>query len=138
MYKKLIELAIDNLKNSYAPYSGFNVSAVALMKSGKAYTGVNVENSSYPVGSCAERNALYSAISAGERELEAIILVGGKNAGKGEIIADYCMPCGMCRQAMREWGNPSEIRIISAKTPTDYKEYSLEELLPESFGPENL
>lgn len=138
MFEEYIKLALENLKNSYAPYSNYNVSAVALMKSGKAYTGVNVENASYPVGSCAERNALYSAISAGERELEAIVLVGGNNAAIGGNITEYCMPCGMCRQAMREFGTPSEIRIISAKTITDYKEFSLQELLPESFGPESI
>lgn len=138
MYEEQIKTALDNLKNSYAPYSNFNVSAVALMKSGRAYTGVNVENASYPVGSCAERNALYSAVSAGERELDAIILVGGKNAANGDAITEYCMPCGMCRQAMREFGDPTEICVISAKTTDDYKEYTLQELLPESFGPESI
>ena len=132
--KEMIAMAIENLKNSYAPYSHFNVSAVVLMSSGKIYSGVNVENASYSVGSCAERNALYHAVSEGERALEMLCLVGGKDG----MIDDYCMPCGMCRQAMREFGNPDTIKIVSAKSIDDYKEFTLSELLPQSFGPDDL
>lgn len=134
--KKYIQQALDNLKNAYTPYSHYDVSAVAIMKSGNAYPGVNVENAAYGVTLCAERNAIFSAVTAGERELDMIVLVGGKNAGKGEKITEYCVPCGSCRQAMREFGDPEKVRIISAKSVDDYKEFTLAELLPESFGPE--
>ncbi len=130
----LIRAAIDNLPNSYAPYSSFNVSAAVLMDSGKIYTGVNVENASYPAGICAERNAISHAVSCGEKRMIAIAIVGGAN---GEIN-DYCPPCGICRQVMREFCDPEEMIVIMAKSPEDYKEMTLEELLPESFGPENL
>lgn len=131
---QLINIAIDNQKNSYAPYSNYNVSAAVLMSSGKIYTGVNVENASYPAGICAERNAISHAIACGENTIEAIAIVGGPNYS----INDYCPPCGICRQVMREFCEPSKMHVILAKSPTDYKEMTLEELLPESFGPEML
>ena len=130
----LIQLALDNLKNSYAPYSNYNVSAAVLMGSGKTYTGVNVENASYPAGICAERNAIFHAVECGERKITAIAIVGGPN----HQVKDYCAPCGICRQVMREFCNPQEMRVIVAKSPTDFKEMSLEELLPLSFGPDAL
>lgn len=132
--EKLIELAINNQKNSYAPYSHYNVSAAVLMSSGKVYLGVNVENASYPAGICAEGNAISNAIQAGERKIIAIAIVGGPNY----TIKDYCAPCGICRQVIREFANPKETVIIIAKTVSDYKEMTLEQLLPESFGPEAL
>lgn len=132
--EKLIQLAINNQKNSYAPYSHYNVSAAVLMSSGKVYLGVNVENASYPAGICAEGNAISNAIQAGERQIIAIAIVGGPNY----TIKDYCAPCGICRQVIREFANPKETVVIIAKTVSDYKEMSLEQLLPESFGPEAL
>lgn len=131
---KLIQMAIDNQKNSYAPYSKFNVSAAALMGSGKVYLGVNVENAAYPAGICAERNAIFHAIQEGERQLVAVAIVGGPNY----TITDYCAPCGVCRQVMREFCNPKEMVVLIAKSPENYKEMTLEELLPESFGPNSL
>ena len=131
---KLIQMAIDNQKNSYAPYSKFNVSAAALMGSGKVYLGVNVETAAYPAGVCAERNAIFHAIQEGERKLVAVAIVGGPNY----TITDYCAPCGVCRQVMREFCNPKEMVVLIAKSPEDYKEMTLEELLPESFGPNSL
>lgn len=130
--KALIQAAIDNLDHSYAPYSKFHVSAAVLMDSGRIYTGVNVENASYPAGICAERNAIFHAIGCGEKRIKAIAIVGGAN---GEI-RDYCPPCGICRQVMREFCDPSEMLVIMAKSVTDYKEATLEELLPDSFGPD--
>ena len=130
--KDMIQKAIDSLKHSYAPYSKFNVSAAVLMDSGRIYTGVNVENASYPAGICAERNAISHAIACGEERIVAIAIVGGANG----LIRDYCPPCGICRQVMREFCNPSEMLVILAKSPEDYKEMTLEELLPESFGPD--
>ena len=130
----LIQIAIDNQKNSYAPYSHYNVSAAVLMDSGEIYTGVNVENASYPAGICAERNAIFHAIGTGEKAIVAIAIVGGPNYE----IHDYCAPCGICRQVMREFCVPSEMKVIFAKSVDDYKEMTLEELLPESFGPDAL
>lgn len=130
----MIEAAAANLEKSYAPYSNFNVSAAILMGSGKVYTGVNVENASYGVTLCAERNAIGHAIAEGERKLDTVVIVGGKDCR----ITDYCVPCGMCRQFMREFGDPKEIKVICARSVSDYKVWTLEELLPESFGPEFL
>lgn len=132
--QKLIEIAIDNQKNSYAPYSKFNVSAAVLMESGNIYTGVNVENASYPAGMCAERNAIFHAVGCNDKNIVAIAIVGGPNYS----IKDYCMPCGICRQVMREFSNPKKMKVVVAKSVADYKEYTLEQLLPESFGPEAL
>ena len=130
----LIQLALDGLKNAYAPYSGFHVSAAVLMNSGKTYTGVNVENASFPAGICAERNAIFHAIACGEKTILAVAIAGGFH-GK---VRDICAPCGICRQVMREFCNPKEMKVILAKSVTDYQEMTLEELLPESFGPESL
>lgn len=130
----LIQAAIDNQKRSYAPYSHFNVSAATLMGSGKTYLGVNVENASYPAGICAERNAIFHAVEEGERKIVAIAIVGGPEY----TIRDYCAPCGICRQVMREFCDPKEMKVILAKSVTDYKELTLEELLPLSFGPDDL
>jgi len=131
---QLIQIAIDNQVNSYAPYSQYNVSAAVLMDSGVVYTGVNVENASYPAGICAERNAIIHAVNCGEHTIVAIAIVGGPN----HEIHDYCAPCGICRQVMREFCDPANMRVIFARSPSDYKEMSLEELLPESFGPDAL
>ena len=131
---KLIRRALDAQKNSYAPYSNFNVAATVLCSSGKIYTGVNVENASYPAGICAERNAIFHAAAEGERQILAMAIVGGANG----VNTDYCPPCGICRQVMREFANPDKLLIIMAKSPTDYVEKTLEELLPMSFGSDHL
>ena len=130
----LIEMAMENQKNSYAPYSGFNVSAAVLTDSGEIYLGVNVENASYPAGICAEHNAIAHAVECGERNIVAIAIVGGADYQ----VSEYCAPCGICRQVMREFCDPEQMKVIIALSPTDYKEMTLEELLPESFGPSNL
>jgi len=131
---KLIQLAIDNQVNSYAPYSEYNVSAAVLMDSGIVYLGANVENASFPAGGCAETNAIRHAVNCGERRIIAIAIVGGMNYE----VHDYCAPCGICRQVMREFCNPAEMKVIFAVSVTEYKEMTLEELLPESFGPDTL
>lgn len=133
--KNLIQKALDNISHAYAPYSHFHVSAAVLMSDGRIYTGVNVENASYPVGICAERNAIFHAIAQDKSAtLVAVAIVGGPD-GK---IRDYCAPCGVCRQVMREFGNPEEITVIMGKSTEDFKEMTLAELLPMSFGPEFL
>ena len=131
---KLIKMAIKNQKNSYAPYSKYNVSAAVLMDSGKIYLGANIENASYPAGVCAEHNAIDYAVQSGERKIKAIAIVGGADYK----VHDYCAPCGICRQVMREFSDPKQMKVIIAVSSTKYKEMTLEELLPESFGPSNL
>ncbi len=132
--RELIQAAIDNLPNAYAPYSRFHVSAALLCGDGSVYTGVNIENAAYPATVCAERSAFFKAVNDGKREFEAIAICGGK-AG---VITDFCAPCGTCRQVMREFCEPEHFRILLAKSPDDYREMTLEQLLPFGFGPDNL
>lgn len=135
MKRLLIEKAVETLPNSYAPYSKYNVAAAALFDSGKIYTGVNVESASLGATICAERNAIFHAVAEGERKLIAVAVVGGPD---GDIDDVYCVPCGICRQVMRDFANKDEMIIISAKSADDYIEHTLEEMLPLSFGPEAL
>ena len=135
MKRALIERAIEVLPNSYAPYSNYKVGAAVLMRSGNIYTGVNVENADFPATNCAERNAIQHAITEGEKEIVAVAVVGGPNA----VISDeYCVPCGICRQVMREFADKDNLIILCAKSPDDYLEKTLEEMLPYSYGPEYL
>lgn len=96
MVEKLIDTAIEQLKFSYTPYSNFKVGAALLTKSGKIYTGCNIENASYTPTNCAERTAFFKAVSEGVRDFQAICIVGGKD-GK---LTEYTAPCGVCRQVM--------------------------------------
>lgn len=120
----LIEKAVEAAKNAYAPYSMYHVGAALLTKSGKIFTGCNVENASYGATNCAERTAFFKAVSEGFREFEAIAIVS---------FSDYAYPCGICRQVMQEFCD-GDFRIIVAKSEEDYKEYTLGELLPFGFG----
>lgn len=129
----LIREALGCLTQSYAPYSHFHVASALLCSDGTVYTGVNIENASYPATNCAERTAFFKAVSDGKRQFAAIAICGGMN-GKTE---GYCAPCGICRQVMREFCSPG-FQIIVARTEEDYRTFTLEQLLPESFGPENL
>lgn len=135
--RELIEQAIIARKSAYAPYSGFYVGAALLCKDGTVFSGCNVENASYPAGNCAERTAIFKAVSEGYKEFAAIAIVGGKETEQ-ETVSDYVTPCGICRQVMREFCNPENFQIIIAKSVENYKSFSLNELLPESFGPEQL
>ena len=131
--KDLFILAKEAMKNSYAPYSNYNVGAALLCKSEKIYKGCNIENASYSLTNCAERTALFSAISNGEKEFAAICIVGGKN-GK---ISDYAMPCGACRQALAEFCN-EDFKVYIGIDEDNIKEYTLNELLPYSFDKSKL
>ena len=131
---ELIRRALEQQPAAYAPYSGYYVAAAALGESGRIYTGVNVENASYPAGTCAERNAIQHAVACGERKFRAIAIVAGP---KG-VNEAYPSPCGICRQVMREFCDPEEMTVLLAKTAEDYLEMTLEQLLPASFGPESL
>ncbi len=133
--QELIAKAIKAREESYSPYSGFAVGAALLTRSGRVYTGCNVENASYSATLCAERVALSKAVSAGEREFEAIAIVGCKHQ---EAEYQFCPPCGMCRQVMYEFCNPREFRIVLFDVTEGVAEYILEELMPMGFGPGNL
>ncbi len=126
--KELMERAITAREMAYAPYSGFRVGAALLGKSGKVYTGCNVENAGYSPTNCAERTALFKAVSEGEREFLAIAIVGGRY----ETIADLCAPCGVCRQALAEFCD-KDFRIILGNGER-LQVRTLEELLPLAFG----
>lgn len=132
--RSLIREALRKLPCSYAPYSHFHVAAALLCGDGTVYTGNNVENASYSATNCAERSAFFKAVGDGKREFAAIAICGGL---EGQVT-DYCAPCGICRQVMREFCRPDRFQILLAKTEEDYREYTLEELLPCSFGPEAL
>lgn len=132
--QKMIDLAIEQLSFAYTPYSGFQVGAALLTKEGKIYTGCNIENAAYSPTNCAERTAFFKAVSEGERQFQAICIVGGKNG----VLTEYTAPCGVCRQVMMEFCNPDSFQIILAKDRETYKMFSLRELLPMGFGPDNL
>ena len=123
MKQELLNAALSARERAYAPYSKFLVGAAVLAKSGKIYAGCNIENASYGLTVCAERNALFSAVGAGEREFTALCVVGDTGAP--------ISPCGACRQVMAEFKIP---RIILANLKGDVKEYTLEELLPYGFS----
>lgn len=130
----LILQAKDAMKNAYAPYSEFRIGAALLAKDGAVFKGCNVENASYGATNCAERTAVFKAVSEGIREFEAICIVGGPD---GELL-DYTPPCGVCRQVMMEFCHPDEFQIILAKGKDDYRIYKLKDLMPQGFGPGNL
>ncbi len=132
---EMIRSAIEARKKAYAPYSGYMVGAAVLTNELRIYTGCNIENASYTPSICAERTAISKAVSEGWRRLKAIAIVGSP---KGDTISQYAFPCGVCRQVMREFADPEEFVVITAKSEQDFKLYRLYELLPESFGPDNL
>src|SRR5690554_4964232 len=122
--KKLIEMAMDVKKNSYSPYSKFSVGAALLTDSGKVYTGVNVENVSFGATNCAERTAVFKAVSEGELKIKAVAVCGDSES--------ITLPCGICRQVILEFGD-KDTKIICANKKGDYKVFTLEELLPYAF-----
>lgn len=134
-YEELIMTAIEAREDSYCPYSEYAVGAALLAKNGDIIKGCNIENASYGVTNCAERTAFFKAVSGGYMEFSAIAIAGGS---VNNARLDMAYPCGVCRQVMREFTNPKEFKIIVARAIDDYEEYTLEELLPHSFGPENL
>lgn len=121
--------AIEAMKRSYSPYSHFTVGAALLTKDGKIYTGANIENASYTPTVCAERNAIFTAVHNGEREFEAIAIVGGHKGDVKGITA----PCGVCRQVMSEFCSPDFKVILVTSNDGEYEETTLGELLPYTF-----
>ena len=125
--QSLIDLANDARKHAYVPYSKYPVGAAVRTKSGRLYTGVNVENAAYPQTMCAERVAIFKAVSEGESEFEVIAVVTN-NGGS---------PCGGCRQVMAEFGLDTVVLIADGEGHLQ-KEMTVAELLPEAFTPEHL
>ena len=130
--RELMEMAVQARKASYSPYSKFKVGAALLTKSGKTYLGCNIENAAYTPTNCAERTAVFKAVSEGELEFVAIAIVGGS----GDEPAEFCAPCGVCRQVLAEFCE-KDFKILLG-TPDDFKAYTLAELLPFSFGKSDL
>ena len=130
--RELLQCAVEAREMAYAPYSGFRVGAALLGKSGKLYKGCNVENAAYSPTNCAERTALFKAVSEGEREFVAIAIVGGMY----ETIADLCAPCGVCRQVLAEFCDP-DFRVVLG-TPDNPQVYAFKDLLPLGFGKSDL
>ena len=131
--EKLITAAVDAMAQAYAPYSGFHVGAALLCADGSVYTGCNVENASYGATNCAERTAFFKAVSEGKRSFTAIALCGGL---KGEI-RDFCPPCGVCRQVMREFCN-DDFLIYLIGPDGQVQTCTLGQLLPGSFDAASL
>lgn len=133
--QKLIAAAIRARKNSYSPYSHYQVGAALLTADDQIIMGCNIENAAYGPSNCAERTAFFKAVSEGSREFRAIAVVGSP---EGDVLTQYAYPCGVCRQVMMEFCNPETFRIIVAQSTEDYHVMTLGQLLPEGFGPENL
>lgn len=131
--QSLCNIALKARENSYAPYSGYRVGAALITSNGKIFTGCNIENAAYSPSVCAERVAFFSAISSGERDFEAIAVAGGNS---DEINSSF-PPCGVCRQVMAEFCKPDfTVYIVNSKN--SFKKFTLSDLLPESFTPENI
>ena len=124
----LMRLAVEMLDKAYVPYSHFPVGAALECEDETVYTGCNIENAAFPCTICAERTAMFKAISEGNTQFKRIVV-----AGRSE---DFCVPCGSCRQVMREFA--PELEVICLNGKGEAKHYTLRQLLPESFGPEYL
>lgn len=131
-YKELMVKAQEARKYSYTPYSHFRVGAALLTKSGKIYTGCNIENAGYTPTNCAERTAIFKAVSEGERDFEAIAIIGGR---EGET-ADFCAPCGVCRQVIAEFCG-KDFKIVLGNE-NKFKVYTLDSILPFAFTDKDL
>lgn len=122
-------------ERAYAPYSHHSVGAALVTKNGKVYHGCNIENAAYGPSNCAERTAFFRAVYDGEREFVKIAVAGGLEGTAGD---DLCAPCGVCRQVMMEFCDPETFTIVLANGEERQSEYTLKELLPLGFGPDNL
>ena len=129
MSETLITAAIAAMDKAYAPYSGFSVGAAILDEHGAVHTGANIENAAYPQGCCAEACAISSLVMSGGQQIQKIAV-----AGRGEVL---CTPCGGCRQKIREFGSAQTEILICDETGLR-QSFTLDELLPHSFGPDNL
>ena len=132
--QQLIRAAFAARRFAYTPYSHFKVGAALLARNGQVFTGCNIESASYSPTNCAERTALFKAVSEGVTEFSAIAIVGSR---EGEVNRIVTSPCGVCRQALFEFCGP-DLTVIMARSEEDYLETTLGELLPYGFGPKNL
>ncbi|MCX8130263.1 MAG: cytidine deaminase [Clostridia bacterium] len=123
-YSKLIEMAVKTKEKAYAPYSGFRVGAALVTENGSIYTGVNIENATYGATCCAERTAVYKAVSEGNTTVKAIAVASDSE----ELV----YPCGICRQVLAEFGS-DDMEIICTSINGSYRIYRLDELLPQAF-----
>ena len=133
--QKLITTAKEYRLRSYSPYSSYMVGAAVLCEDDSITGGCNIENAAYSPGICAERNAIYKAVSENHGRVMAIAVAGSP---RGDEITQFAYPCGVCRQVIREFADPDECVIMVAGPEDEVREYTLAQLLPESFGPENL
>nr|WP_296439492.1 cytidine deaminase [uncultured Acetatifactor sp.] len=132
--EKLVKAALEARQMAYTPYSHYTVGAALLTAEGEIFQGGNIENASYGATNCAERTAIFKAVSESRRRFLAIAVAGGM---EGQEPVDYAYPCGICRQVMKEFAGEG-FRIIVAKSASDYQVYTLEELLPHGFGGESI
>ncbi len=128
--KELVMEALKARKQSYCPYSGFAVGAALLCEDGSVFRGCNIENAAYSATNCAERTAIFRAVSEGNMRFRAIAIVGGSKESEPE---DFCPPCGVCRQVMTEFCDPETFRIVLMNGAGEIREYLLKELLPLGF-----
>ena len=131
--KELLLTAIKQMEKSYSPYSNCKVGAALLCKNGKVFTGTNIENAAFSPTICAERVAVFKAVSEGEREFSKIAVAGGKDG----IVDGIFAPCGVCRQVLREFCS-DDFQIILGENEEEYKVVALKDLLPLSFSPDNV
>ena len=133
-YDELVQKAIEMTNMSYVPYSHFHVGAALLDKKGKIWTGCNIENATFGATNCAERTAIFKAVSEGVKDFEAIAVAGGPEGADGKpVLEAFCPPCGICRQVMTEFCD-RDFKVILANGKGEQKVFTLAELLPESFS----
>ena len=128
-YKIIISKALEARENAYVPYSNFKVGAAVITEDGSVYTGCNIENASYGATNCAERTAIFKAVSEGHKRIKAIAVVGDTK--------NYTYPCGICRQVIEEFAEEN-IKILVVKNESDYLVKTLEEILPGAFSKKDL
>ncbi|MDO4814471.1 MAG: cytidine deaminase [Gemella sp.] len=127
--EELVQAAIEATKNAYVPYSNFYVGAALVTKDGTVFTGCNIENASFTPTNCAERTAIFKAVSEGHREIAKIAVVGGPNRN----LENYCPPCGVCRQVIAEFADEN-CQLIMGKSNGEFQVFDFyEEILPNSF-----
>ena len=132
---ELCNKSLEAMKNSYSPYSNYAVGAALLCANGKVYTGCNIENSAFSPTVCAERTAIFKAVSEGEKDFLKIAIAAKK--ANENTLDEAVSPCGVCRQVMREFCE-IDFEILSVKNNGEYSKHTLGELLPHSFSDDNI
>lgn len=127
--QQLFEIAHQAMGNAYAKYSNYQVGAALVCDDGQVYSGVNVENASYGLTNCAERTAIFKAVSEGARHVKTILIVNGTK--------ELSKPCGACRQVMSEFMGPDDV-VYLANNQNDFKQYSFKEILPLAFSDKDM